>query len=166
MTDIRVQVIQHDDFADLPLERIAFPLHRCRACQSIAILGSSDRHTRRSHRGHFPEAPVAVLFKPAHRHRNRARASMSALDTHNGIDIMRSAAADNRRWSGGTPLEQFLAGGQCLGSQCRAKFPGLMPLVYLRLVSLGLIAREIGEDTWKSHWHQRARAIRPLELAK
>src|SRR5207248_9992947 len=103
------------------------------------------------HRGHFPEASAAVLFKPAHRHRNRARASMSAPDAHNGNDIMRSAAADNCRRSGGTPLEQFLAGGQCLGSQCRAKFPGLMPLVYLRLFILGLVAREIGEDTWKSH---------------
>ncbi|HEX9090119.1 MAG TPA: hypothetical protein VF831_01445, partial [Anaerolineales bacterium] len=79
------------------------------------------------------------------------------------IHIFRSATAQDL-CRGLFPLQELHGYG--FSYLRRVVFPGILALVDQRLVILGLVARQVGEDAREGDLHQRPLRIVPLEFAE
>ncbi len=157
-------MIEDDHSADHPLKRrtCSGNLHRAADLRKRSRTG--DRESWISDRDHFPDAAVAVAFQPRERDVDASTYQLSASDSHDRTDIMRTSAAKQRRGRIGRPVEQTHC--QSRGNLGRAEFPRLMALIDLDLIGFGLVARDIGEQAGEDRLHQCPYTLRPFELAE
>ena len=157
VADVVVQVIQDEGLADHALERAALALELHRVVDLAARLDVLDgEHLIIRNRDRHPHV-VRVALQPAERHVDEGADGLRTLECcllhfHRRVHIVRAAAAHHHSRQRAMPLQELHS--QRFRYLGRVILPGLVSLIDARLVRLGLVARQVGEDAGEGHLRQ------------
>src|SRR5258708_9763464 len=93
LSNVSIEVIQHDYLAYLPLRYIACSFHIYRAAEESKLPGTGDRHATGCDIYRLPDAAVGIPFQAIVSILDFSTDISAALYTHDPTGITRSAAA-------------------------------------------------------------------------